>query len=129
MRIAIFGAGAIGGYMAVKLKQAGADVCVVARGPHLAAMREKGITLISEGKTVTARVNAGSADEMGKQDYVIATLKANGLVPAAKEIAKLMGPKTALVTGINGIPYWYFYGLDGPLRDHRLESVDPGGKL
>ncbi len=129
MKIAIFGAGAIGGYMAVKLKQAGADVSVVARGPHLAAMRQKGITLISEGNTVTARVNAGSADEMGKQDYVIVTLKANGLAPAAKEIAKLMGPKTALVTGINGIPYWYFYGLDGPLRDHRLESVDPGGKL
>jgi len=129
MKIAIFGAGAIGGYMAVKLQQAGADVCVVARGPHLAAMREKGLTLISEGKSVTVPVKAGSADEMGKQDYVIVTLKANGLAPAANEITKLMGPDTALVTGINGIPYWYFYGLDGPLRDHRLETVDPGGKL
>jgi 2-dehydropantoate 2-reductase len=56
-------------------------------------------------------------------------LKANGLAPAAPQIAKLMGPETALVTGINGIPYWYFHGLDGPWRDRRIESVDPGGRL
>jgi 2-dehydropantoate 2-reductase len=130
MKIAVFGAGAIGGFLAVKLHQAGADVSVIARGPHLAAMRERGLTLKSEGETVTVRLPCtDKAEEAGLQDYVIVTLKANGLAPAAPQIAKLMGPQTALVTGINGVPYWYFHGLDGPWRDRRIESVDPGGKL
>ena len=130
MQVAIFGAGAIGGYLAVKLQQAGADVTVIARGPHLVAMRANGLTLKSEGQSVTVRLPATDmAEEAGPQDYVIVTLKANGLAPAAPEIAKLMGPETALVTGINGIPYWYFYGLESPWRDRVVESVDPGGKL
>ena len=130
MKIAVFGAGAIGGYLAVKLHQAGIEVSVIARGPHLAAMHEKGITLKSEGESVTVRPRCiDAAQDVGPQDYVIVTLKANGLAPAAPQIAKLMGPETALVTGINGIPYWYFYGLDGPWRDRRIESVDPGGRL
>ena len=130
MRIAVFGAGAIGGLLAVKLHQAGANVCVIARGPHLAAIREKGLSLRSEGQTSTVRIPCtDNAAEAGPQDYVIVTLKANGLVPAAAQIAKLMGPDTALVTGINGIPYWYFYGLESPWRDRVVESVDPGGNL
>ena len=130
MKIAIFGAGAIGGYLAVPLHQAGAEVCIIARGPHLAAIRENGLTLKSEGKTTNVRLPAtDKAEEAGPQDYVFVTLKANGLAAAAPEIAKLMGPNTALVTGINGIPYWYFYGVDGPYRDRTIESVDPGGKL
>lgn len=130
MKVAIFGAGAIGGYLAVKLHQAGADVSVIARGPHLAAMREHGLTLRSEGLTITEKLPCtDKPEEAGPQDYVIVTLKANGLAPAAPQIAKLMGPDTALVTGINGVPYWYFYGLDGPWRDRRIESVDPGGAL
>ena len=130
MKIAVFGAGAIGGLLAVKLHQAGADVTVIARGPHLAAIRANGMTLKSEGQTINAALKAtDKAAEAGRQDYVIVTLKANGLPPAAAEIAKLMGPDTALVTGINGIPYWYFYGLDSPWRDRVVESVDPGGKL
>jgi 2-dehydropantoate 2-reductase len=130
MKIAIFGAGAIGGYLAVKLHQAGADVRVIARGPHLAAMRANGLTLKSEGRIVTVNLPCtDKADEAGPQDYVFVTLKANGLAPAAPEIAKLMGPDTALVTGINGVPYWYFYGVDGPWHDRVIESVDPGGKL
>jgi 2-dehydropantoate 2-reductase len=130
MKLAIFGAGAIGGYLAVKLRQAGADVTVIARGPHLAAMRANGLTLKSEGETVTVHLPCtDKAEEAGPQDYVIVTLKANGLAPAAPQIAKLMGAGTALVTGINGIPYWYFYGLECPWRDRVVESVDPGGKL
>ena len=130
MRIAVFGAGAIGGLLAVKLHQAGADVRVIARGPHLAAIREKGLSLRSEGQTSTVRLPCtDNAEEAGPQDYVIVTLKANGLVPAAPQIAKLMGPDTALVTGINGVPYWYFYGLESPWRDRVVESVDPGGEL
>src|SRR6266702_323028 len=130
MKIAIFGAGAIGGYLAVKLHQAGADVSVVARGPHLAAIRKRGLTLKSEGLTLNARLPAtDQAEELGVQDYVFVTLKANALPGAASEIAKLMGSQTVLVTGSNGIPYWYFYGLDSPWRDHVVESVDPGGRL
>jgi 2-dehydropantoate 2-reductase len=130
MKIAVFGAGAIGGLLAVKLHQAGADVTVIARGPHLAAIRANGMTLKSEGQTITAPLKAtDKAEEAGSQDYVIVTLKANGLIPAAPEIAKLMGSDTVLVTGINGIPYWYFYGLEGVWRDRVVDSVDPGGKL
>lgn len=130
MKIAVFGAGAIGGFLAVRLHQAGAQVSVIARGPHLAAMRERGLTLKSGGVTTTVRLACtDKAEEAGPQDYVIATLKANSLAPAAPAIAALMGPQTALVTGINGIPYWYFYGQDSPWRDHVVQSVDPGGRI
>src|SRR5258705_2608440 len=130
MKIAIFGAGAIGGYLAVKLHQAGESVSVVTRGDHLAAIQSKGLTLKSEGVTLNGHLPATDrAETLGVQDYVIITLKANALPSAAPQIAKLMGPKTVLVTASNGIPYWYFYGLDGRWRDHIVESVDPGGRL
>jgi 2-dehydropantoate 2-reductase len=130
MKIAIFGAGAVGGYLAVKLHHAGADISVIARGPHLSAIQENGLTLKSEGRITNARLHAtDKAEEVGPQDYVIITLKANALPAAAPEIAKLMGPQTTVVTSSNGIPYWYFYGLDGPWRDHVVDSVDPAGRL
>jgi 2-dehydropantoate 2-reductase len=130
MKIAVFGAGAIGGYLAVKLHQAGADVSVIARGAHLAAMRERGLTLRSQADTVTVRLACtDKAEDLGPQDFIVVTLKATGLAAAAPQIAKLMGPETGLVTGINGIPYWYFYGHEGPWRDRVIESLDPGGKL
>jgi 2-dehydropantoate 2-reductase len=128
MRIAIFGAGAIGGLMAARLARAGADVTVVARGPHLAAMQARGITLRSGGETVVAHPRCvADAGEAGIQDYVVVTLKAHGLPGAAPQIARMMGPDSALVTGINGVPYWYFYGHDSSFRDRTVESVDPGG--
>jgi 2-dehydropantoate 2-reductase len=130
MRIAIFGAGAIGGLLGVRLAAAGADVTFIARGPHLAAMQANGVTLKSGGETLVVRPRCvADAAEAGVQDYVVVTLKAHSLPSAAPDIAKMMGPETAVVTGINGVPYWYFYGLDGPWRDRRVESVDPGGKL
>ena len=130
MRIAIFGAGAIGGLLGVKLAAAGADVTFIARGPHLAAMQANGVTLKSGGETLVVRPRCvEDAAEAGLQDYVVVTLKAHSLPSAAPDIARMMGPETALVTGINGVPYWYFYGLNGPWRDRRVESVDPGGKL
>ena len=130
-RVLIFGAGAIGGYMGVKLAGAGADVTFFARGPHLAAMKANGIKLISEG-TETVVTKARFTDdpaEAGVQDYVIVALKATGLAPAAGQIARLMGPDTALVTAMNGVPYWYFYGHGGRHDGKRLKSVDPEGKL
>src|SRR5271165_4568488 len=130
MRIAIFGAGAIGGLLGVKLAEAGADVTFIARGPHLAAMQANGVTLISgEKRTVVHPRCLADPAEAGVQDCVIVTLKAHGLPGAAQQIARMMGPDSTLVTGINGVPYWYFFGLDGPYRDRRVESVDPAGKL
>jgi 2-dehydropantoate 2-reductase len=130
MRIGIFGAGAIGGYLGVKLAQAGCNVTILARGPHLAAMQANGIVLRSAGGEVRVRPNCvADAADAGPQDYVIVTLKAHSLPAAAPQIARMMGPDTALVTGINGVPYWYFYGLDGPYRDRPVQSVDPGGTL
>jgi 2-dehydropantoate 2-reductase len=130
MRIAIFGAGAIGGMLGVKLAAAGADVTFIARGPHLAAMQARGVTMISGGDRITVHPRCvADAAEAGAQDYVFVTLKAHSLPAAAPAIASMMGPDSALVTGINGVPYWYFFGLDGPYRDRRVENVDPGGKL
>jgi 2-dehydropantoate 2-reductase len=130
VRIAIFGAGAIGGFMGAKLAKAGADVTFIARGPHLAAMQANGVRLISDGEEFTVRPRCcADAAEAGVQDYVVVTLKAHSLPGAAPQIAKMMGSESVLVTGINGVPYWYFYGLEGPHRDRRVLSVDPGGKL
>lgn len=130
MKIAIFGAGAIGGFLGARLAQAGVEVTFIARGPHLSAMQSDGVRLISGGRTETVRVRAlAEAAAAGKQDAVIVTLKAHALPAAAPEIARIFGPETMLVTGINGVPYWYFYGLDGPWRDRRVNSVDPGGTL
>jgi len=130
MKIAIYGAGAIGGFLAVKLAQAGAAVTIIARGTHLAAMQANGITLKSGEDSVTLKLRCvADPGEAGPQDYVFVTLKAHSLPEAAPQIARLMGPETVLITGINGVPYWYFYGLDGPWRDRVVESVDPGGRL
>ncbi|MBN9509571.1 MAG: 2-dehydropantoate 2-reductase [Alphaproteobacteria bacterium] len=130
MRIGIFGAGAIGGLLAARLMQAGAEVTVVARGPHLAAMQAHGLRLISGGETITTHPRcAADAEAAGEQDFVVVTLKAHALPGAAPAIARMLGREGTLVTGVNGIPYWYFYGAAGPLRDRTLESVDPGGVL
>ena len=127
MRICVYGAGAIGGYLAAKLAGAGADVSLVARGPHLAAMQANGLTLIEGGGRVTVPVRA-SADpaELGEQDYVIVTLKAHSVPPVVPLMRPLLGPETAVVMAVNGVPWWYFHGLEGPYEGHRLASVDPG---
>jgi 2-dehydropantoate 2-reductase len=127
MKVCIFGAGAIGGYMGVKLAKAGADVSLVARGPHLAAMQEKGLTLIEEGETTTVPVTASDDPAaLGVQDYVIVTLKAHSVPPVVSKMAPLIGPNTAVVSGVNGVPWWYFHKLEGTHEGTRLQSVDPG---
>ncbi|MEP1197946.1 2-dehydropantoate 2-reductase [Tateyamaria sp.] len=128
MKICVFGAGAIGGYMGVKLAQAGADVSLVARGPHLAAMQDKGLTLLEEGQalqTVSVTASDNPAD-LGPQDYVIVTLKAYSVPPVVDKMQPLIGPDTTIVSGVNGVPWWYFHKLGGPLEGTRLASVDPG---
>lgn len=128
MKICIFGAGAIGGYMGAKLAMAGADVSLVARGPHLAAIADKGLTLIEEGAdpvTVPVRASANPAD-LGPQDYVIVTLKAHSVPPVVAAMQPLIGPNTTIVSGVNGVPWWYFHKIGGTLEGTRLASVDPG---
>lgn len=128
MKICIFGAGAIGGYMAAKLVQAGADVSIVARGPHLAVIQAQGLTLLEEGADpVTVQVRASAeAAELGPQDYVIVTLKAHSVPPVVGRMQPLIGPGTTIVSGVNGVPWWYFHKIGGPLEGTRLQSVDPG---
>lgn len=128
MKICIFGAGAIGGYMAAKLVQTGADVSIVARGPHLSAIQAKGLTLLEEGAdpvTVPVRSSA-QANDLGPQDYVIVTLKAHSVPPVVAAMQPLIGPETTIVSGVNGLPWWYFHKIGGPLEGTRLRSVDPG---
>ena len=128
MKICIFGAGAIGGYMGVKLAQAGADVSLVARGPHLAAMQSKGLTLIEEDSDpVTVKVTASdNPADLGPQDYVIVTLKAHSVPPVVSKMQPLIGDHTTIVSGVNGVPWWYFHKIGTDLEGTRLESVDPG---
>ena len=128
MRICIYGAGAIGGYLGVQLALAGQDVTLIARGPHLQAMRENGLKLLIDGEERVAHpFCTDDPSEAGPQDYLIVTLKAHSAPAIVEPMQPLLGPDTAVVTAVNGVPWWYFYELDGRWRDHRLETVDPGG--
>jgi 2-dehydropantoate 2-reductase len=129
MKICIYGAGAIGGFMGAELGAAGADVSLIARGPHLAAMQKNGLTLIrGDTRSVSHPKATSDPAELGAQDVVIITLKAHSVPGVVDHMQPLLGPDTAVVTAVNGIPWWYFHGVDGPHRDKRLESVDPGNK-
>lgn len=129
-RICIYGAGAIGGYMGAKLAQAGAGVSLIARGPHLAAMRDNGLMLIEGEDRTTVSVSAAQDPaELGPQDFVIVTLKAHSVPGVVEPMQYLLGPDTAVVFAVNGMPWWYFHGLEGAYAERRLESVDPGGTI
>ncbi len=127
MKICIYGAGAIGGFLGAELALAGEDVTLIARGPHLAAMKQNGLTLIRDGERRVAKVRCcENPAEAGPQDYVVITLKTHSVPPIVPHLKPLLGPETAVVWGVNGVPWWYFHRLDGPWRDRRLASVDPG---
>jgi 2-dehydropantoate 2-reductase len=127
MKVCIYGAGAIGGYLGVQLGLVpGVEVSLVARGAHLAALRENGLTLQIAGETRVARLAAtDDAAELGPQDTVIVALKAHQAWEAAERMAPLLGPETAVVTCQNGVPWWYFHGIAGDCAGRRLASVDP----
>jgi len=129
MKVCLYGAGAIGGMLAVLLARAGIQVSVVARGAHLAAMQSGGIRLLIDGEERVARV--ACTDEpgrLGHQDFVLITMKAHSVPAAVDSIATLLGPQTAIVTAVNGIPYWYFHRQGGVLDGASLETIDPGGR-
>ena len=128
MKLCVYGAGAIGGLLGARLAQKGeVDVTFIARGPHLAAMQADGVRLVSGGEEITVRPRCvASAEEAGPQDYVLVTLKAHSLPEAAPRMQPLLGPETAIVSAMNGIPWWYFYGLAGPWEDRRVRERGSG---
>ena len=132
MKIAIVGAGAIGGYLGAKLAIAGEDVTFIARNRNLEAIRANGFRLIledgSEQHAPTAKAVQRMA-EAGPQDVVLLTVKAHQVGDLLPELGELFGPETMVVTMINGVPWWYFDRLEGPYEGRRLESVDPGGRI
>ncbi len=129
MKICIYGAGAIGGYMGVLLKHAGADVSLIARGAHLAAIKKNGLKLLINKEEKVAQMNAtDDPKSLGPQDYVIVALKAHQAWEVAEQMKPLLGKDTAVVTAQNGLPWWYFYGFEGQYANRRIESVDPGGR-
>lgn len=130
MRITVFGAGAIGGYIAAKLAEAGHEVAVVARGAHLAAIRGRGLILDNRGETRAFPVRATNrAEELGPQELVVLTLKAHATADAAPAIASLLGPETVLLPAQNGIPWWFTYRAGGELEGMRITAVDPDGEI
>lgn len=129
MKFCVYGAGAIGGYLAAELALAGHDVCVIARGPHLEAIREHGLKLLIQGREKVARLAASDDPrEFGPQDFVVCALKAPQAYEAAPAFAPLLGPTTAVVTAMNGIPWWYFHKTGGRFDSLHPESVDAQGR-
>src|SRR5207245_2082937 len=124
VRIVIAGAGAIGGYIGARLARAGADVVLFARGPHLRAMQERGLRVVSpEGDFEVKPQVAGDLAAIGTADVVVLGVKAHGLTALAPRLRPLFGPDTAVVSTQNGIPWWYFEGYGGELDGLRLERV------
>jgi 2-dehydropantoate 2-reductase len=130
MRVAVLGAGAIGAYVGAALARAGTDVHLVARGAHLEALRRDGVRVLSPRGDFAARPPAtDDPREIGPVDVVFLGLKANSYASAGPLLEPLMHDRTAVVAAQNGIPWWYFHGLDGPYAGHRIEAVDPDGAV
>ena len=131
MKVCVVGAGAIGGYMAVRIAQAGHDVSVIARGPHLAAIRAHGLKLIEADQelVVTNLTATDNIRDLGPQDVVLLALKAHQIEAVVEDLSVLLEPKTVLVTLQNGIPWWYFQKLDSPYAGRVVKTVDPTGVL
>lgn len=130
MRFLIAGAGAIGAYIGARMANAGFDVTLFARGPHLRAMQEHGVQVkSSEGDFVARPTFAGSLEEVGPMDVVLLGVKAHGLPQLVPQLRPVLGPDTTVVSTQNGIPWWYFQGFGGEWEGLRLERVDPGGVI
>ena len=129
MKICIFGAGAIGGFVGAKLAEAGAEVSMVARGTFV-GNEKKWANLIRRGpksRRIKIKV-AQDPSELGTQDFVFVTLKAHSVPSVAESMAPLFREDTTIVSGVNGVPWWYFYKVGGEFEGTRLSSVDPDNK-
>jgi 2-dehydropantoate 2-reductase len=130
VRFVIAGAGAIGGYIGARLARVGADVVLFARGPHLRAMQERGLRVISPDGDFEVKPRAtGDLSSIGTADVVVLGVKAHSLTALAPALRPLLGPETVVVSTQNGIPWWYFQRYGGELEGLRLERVDPGGVI
>ena len=130
MKFLIAGAGAIGAYIGARMSQAGYDVALFARGPHLRAMQDHGVQVRSaEGDFVARPKIVSSLEEVGPVDVVFLGVKAHGLPQLAPQLVPVLGPNTTVVSTQNGIPWWYFQGFGGDWDGLRLERVDPGGGI
>jgi len=130
MKICIYGAGAIGGYLGAELVGTDTELSLVARGPHLQAMQKRGLTLLSGDERKTVAVHCTDDPRtLGAQDYLILTLKAHSIPSVLDHLQPLLGPHTAVVTAQNGILWWYFHAFPGPLKNRHLEAADPGGRI
>ena len=130
MKICVYGAGAIGGYLAHGLAQAeGVELSIIARGPHLKAINENGLTLLKDGESSTVKVRGTSnASELGPQDAIFNCLKAHQAWASADDLKPLLGPETTVVTCQNGVPWWYFHKIGGEFEGKTLDSVDRGDR-
>jgi 2-dehydropantoate 2-reductase len=131
MKIAVVGAGGIGGYLGARLCAAGEDVTFIARGANLAALRTRGLRLIEEdGRELQASARAVEKPaEAGAHDVVLLTVKAHQVAPIAADLQHLCHADTAIVTMQNGIPFWYFHKHGGPFEGRPVRSVDPDGHV
>lgn len=129
-KVAIVGAGAIGGWMGVHLARAGAQLSVLARGETLTALQRNGLQLHQGGTLHTVPVKASNdATMLGVQDLVVISVKAPALASVATQAGPLIGPDTVVLTAMNGVPWWFLQGFGGPVAGRSLDSVDPGGAI
>ena len=129
-RVTIVGAGAIGGWLGVRLAQAGCTVSAIARGETLATLQREGLRLRSGDSEQTVSVQAvADGSGLGPQDLVIVAVKAPALANVAPLVAPLLGPKTVVLTAMNGVPWWFFDGFGGNHAGTRLQTIDPDGAL
>jgi 2-dehydropantoate 2-reductase len=129
MKFLIVGAGAVGAYMGARMARAGLDVTLFARGAHLRAMQEHGVRVRSDGDFDARPRVIGSLEQADTPEVILLTVKAHSLPQLAPQLARIIGPETAVVSTQNGIPWWYFQGCGGEWQGTRLERVDPGGAV
>lgn len=126
MKICIVGAGATGGYLGFKLINAGFDVSLVARGTHLKTMKHSGLTVIENDKEISCFPKCSeSMSDLGKMDYIFITLKTYSIPGLVNEISTMFKENTAVITAYNGIPWWYFFNIEGPFKNYRIKCIDP----
>jgi len=130
MRFAVVGAGAIGAYVGASLSRGGAEVVLIARGAHLAALRDRGVTVKSERGDFTAHPEAtDTIASVGPVDVVVLAVKAHQIAPIVDDLRALYHEQTAVISMQNGIPWWYFFGTGGRYAGHVVRSVDPDGAI
>ena len=130
VKICVYGAGAVGGSLAVRLSRAGADISVIARGDHGRAIRKSGLTLLSGGERLRASVPCvENPAVLPPQDVIIVTVKTPGLPAIADSLERMIMPATRVVFAMNGIPWWFAEGLDVALPDSIFDALDPGARL